>query len=1248
MQSVYRRSDLTSRPSRRSWWRFAAVVATVCGTLTAIVAFGQGVSGRIIGTVQDPSQASVPGATVTVTNQDTGYRADVPTGQSGDYLVPDLPPGKYTVSVSAKGFKDSVATDNQVIVNGTTRVDFTMQVGLSSETVTVKAVAPLVESTTSSMGNDLDSHQVTSLPLNGRVYSQLVQVMPGAVKTGIGASAESGSGIGAQGSITAAVNGMVYQGTRFTLDGVTDMEQENAFQNVTPPMDDIQEVKVSAGDSSADVGTYGGAQVNAYIKSGTNQLHGSAFEYYRDASLNANTWANDFNTNSAGTVGVPKAPYEANQFGGSIGGPLKKDKLFFFGGYEELKLATGYTYTLEVPTTLMSEGYFPTNYFTKGAGIYNPNTDLPFPTVTLPSGTGGCVTGGTGTTVPSCTVQQIPTSMWDPAAAKALANTTIWPAAQTQAAANDYSDNVTETNPQEKFDVKLDWALRGQDHAFARASYQQNNLTAPTPTRFIYPSASGDVNAKPRDDNDAIGYTHWFSPTALNEFRLGFDRFFTHDFGNDLGSNEDNALGIPNGNLAAFPNTGGLAELSINSNQSVGNFAETGSEGYTDAERYTNTYDVVDNFTLIHGKHTFSFGEDFQRQQAAVTNADHDQSGSYTFDNTYTTNCANQASGCSVISGSGAGLADFLLGLPTSLSRDIVNAAPATRLDIADAYFQDDYRVTKKLTINVGIRWDVITQYVDKFNRQSNLDPVTGLMDIATAGNRAPNINTNFHNFDPRVGLVYTPDNGKTAFRAAWAVTIFPDHYGSDGGTLERNWPWFEEYSLAQVTPNTPWAELSSNQNLPAASVAACTSGGVFTSNLSTCVVGLPPYVPQQLAAAVAPSSAASIYYVPQGNQPDKAAQWNIGIARELTPTSSIDIAYVGTQGSNLFRSIGVDDAFPGPNTINLNGSTTVPTSLYTLSNGVASSLQANRIFSTVGCTRFDTLATLSSTGGPVCDAGPLALISSVTERYSSGYSIYHSLQVKYTKRISHGLETLLSFTWSKEIDDMTVFDPLPNNDSYNRGLGNSSAPDVPLLFIGSFVYELPFGKGRDLMSNASEPVELLLGGWQLSGITDIQHGVPLTVTNGAGNNGGLNSGFTNRADYSYATCGSSAPITNVPNSANTASSTKGLEWFNPTSSGCFSLGSGISGTPNYVLGNAVPGNVWGPGIVNFDLSLSKAFRFKESMELKVQLDAFNAMNTPHFNNPGTTCCTAQSAGFGVITGTSTPRYLQLGAHFAF
>jgi len=1225
--------------------------------------FGQGVTGQILGTVDDQSKAVIPGATVTVTNQANGYQASVSTNATGDYVVPALPPGTYKVTVDARGFQQAISNNVSVTVNDTSRIDFTMQIGASTQTVEVQATAPLVDSTSATMGNDLSTRQVENIPLYGRVYSQLIDLMPGAVKTGIGSSAESGTGIGANGSITASVNGMPYQGTTYTLDGVSDMELENAFQNITPPVDSIQEVKVSGNNAGADVGVYGGAQVNAVVKSGTNQIHGTAYEYYRSGGLNASSWFSGFNH-------AKKAPFRSNQYGASLGGPIKRDKLFYFADFQGLQYENGVTYTYTVPTILERQGYFPINYFPKG--IYDPQSPgTVFPTVTLPAGTGSCVPGGTGTSAPSCSVQCIPnganacssgsgSNRWDPVAAVALADNMIWPAAQTQAAQNNFIENVTTTNPQYQLDVKIDYNLRGQDHLFARASYARNDLSTPGPTRFL--NVGEDAN--PREHNDVFGYTHWFSPNVLNEFRFGFDRFYTFHHGNDYGVNEDTALGIPNGNLPRFPFTSGIASMSFGGDQSSGNWASTGHPGSTNAIRRTNTYEITDNITQIHGKHTFGYGVDFRRLQATVTNPDHNQSGSFSFDQSYTTNCANIASGCSIISGSGAGIADFLLGLPTSLNRDIVNAYPATRLTIADVYFQDQFRITRQLTLLYGLRWDLITQYVDANNHQSNFNMNTGYLDVATPENRGPDVYTPLHNFGPRLGIAYSPDGGRTAFRAGWSMTHFPDHYGAAGGTLERNWPWFEEYVLGQQAPNTPWAALSTALNMPA---GACPLGAA--TQISTCFIGLPGFVPQAVTNTVTPSPASSLYYVPYNNQPDTESMWNVGVERELTPTSSIDIAYVGTKGTNLFRSINIDQSFPGPEQIYMNlpcsGSTlttpTVPATLYSslkCVNGVeiANSLQANRVYSTVGCSQFDPTATLAaynpvtgveSDGSQhVCDQGPVAQIQSINERGSTGYSNYNALQVKYTKRISHGLEALLSYTWSKEIDDMTVFVPLVNQDQYNRALGNASAPDVPHLFIGSFVYDLPFGRGRDFLSNASYPLDLVFGGWRLSGVTTVQHGVPLSVTDGNGNNGGLNGGFNNRANYDRATCGSHAGVVNRVNTG----STQGQLWFNLA---CFSNpGTVAVGPTNIVVapyGTSVPGNVWGPGLVNFDLSLTKSVPLGESRALQLQVSAFNAMNTPHFSNPNTTCCTSNNAGFGVITGTSNPnRQLQLGLHFQF
>jgi outer membrane receptor protein involved in Fe transport len=322
-------------------------------------------------------------------------------------------------------------------------------------------------------------------------------------------------------------------------------------------------------------------------------------------------------------------------------------------------------------------------------------------------------------------------------------------------------------------------------------SYQRNDLNQPGPTKFM------DVgeNASPRDDNDVVGFTHIFSPTTLNELRFGFNRFHTFHFTNDYGTNEDTVLGIPNGNLPQFPLISGIAQMTFSSNQSLGGWQETGGTGSSDAFRFTQDYDVVDNVTKVHGKHTFRWGGEYRRVQAKVTNPDHYQSGNFTFDNSYSDQCAGNSL-CSGNNG-GAGVADFLLGLPTAVNRDIVDAFPQTRMTIGDVYFQDDLRLTSQLTLNLGLRWDLISMYNDANNHQSNWDPETGLLDIATAGNRAPNVPTDWHIFAPRIGLAYSPDNGKTAIRAAFSITNFPDHYGAARGlAFSAETLWNRAHSL--------------------------------------------------------------------------------------------------------------------------------------------------------------------------------------------------------------------------------------------------------------------------------------------------------------------------------------------------------------------------------------------------------------------------------------------------------------------
>jgi hypothetical protein len=1086
-----------------------SLVLVSCLFLCTLASLGQGVSGRIQGTVQDATGAVIAGANITVTNQDTGVANKYTSDSHGEYIANLLQPGNYQVEIGAPGFRTTVSTGNVVTVDGVTRVDVTMELGTAAQSVQVTGDNPLVSTNSSSLGEVLNTRDITSLPLNGRVFSQLVQTVPGSVATGFGSAPEAAAGAGASSSITASVNGMPWGGTTYTLDGVSNMELLNAFINVTPALDSIQEIKVSTNNAEATVGTYGGAQVNAFVKSGTNTFHGSGYEFYRSDSLNAIQWQ-----------AVTKAPYRANEFGGSLGGPIIRNKAFFFVDYQGLLLNNGIAYNLTVPTDLMKQGDFLTSQFPT---LYDPSTGNPFPIVNTGQGP----------------AYQVPTSRFDPVAAKMVTGATIWPEATNQnSISQNYKANTSETDNNHQFDAKADYQLPNGDRLFARESYQRRDLTAPSPgTQFIQ---INDVNAMSRDHNIAVGYDHTFSPTATNELRFGFNRFYTKDFGNDFQTNENTTLGIPNGNDSSFPGASGLAIFN------VGNIAPTGSQDWTNSHRITNVYQITDNFVKVLGKHTITVGEDYRRLQASLTNANASQNGSFSFNADYTSSCTGQPN-CSNSTGGNA-FASFLLGIPSSLYRGFVDTDPATRANLAGVYGQDEYHVSKSLTLNLALRWDVITQAIDKFNRQSNFNLSTGLLDIASSSNRAPNVDNYYGNFAPRVGFSYSPNNGKTAIRGAFGITTFPGNFGAIGGNLERNFPFFQQYYLNQQLAYTPFWQVSTN--------------------------GLPAFVPISTAAPVTPQPNSSVTLIPENFRPDNAYAWNLGVQQQLTPSTAFSLSYVGTRGIHLYRDYNIDTPAPGP------GDLTPRRPYYAIAPEV----------------------------------------TSINYATSDGLSIYHALQAELTKNFSHGLQGRVSYTWSREIDDMNVFYPL--HDNLNRAVGTSQAPNVPQNFIATVVYQLPFGRGRQWLANSSRPVDLLLGGWQLSTFTVLQSGQPLSF---GISNDNLNSGFSNRADLACPT---------IPKIGKTS------EWFDT---------SCLVTPPQYQLGNSGVGKVLGPSYRNSDLSLSKTVKIREQMAATFQVDAFNFTNTPHYSNPNTTCCTAQNPTFGQITGTNgTPREFQLGGHFTF
>jgi outer membrane receptor protein involved in Fe transport len=1064
------------------------------------LAFGQAISGRIVGTILDPSNAGIPNAQVTLTNEGSGIAFKAQTDAQGNYIAPSLPPGPYTVKVEAQGFRSAVSTANTVSVAQTTRVDLTLAVGTLAETVEVRAEAPLVQSTTSDVGEIVERRQVQTLPLNGRIFAQLVHLVPGSVPRGWSDATESAAGAGSRTPILSSVNGIPFSGTSFTLDGVANSEPLNAFINVAPPIEAIEEFKAQTSNPSAEFGIFGGAVVNLTMRSGTNELHGSLFEYLRNQSMNARSF-----------FAASKAPFKTNQFGGTLGGPIKKNKAFFFGDYQGLRLRTGQTYNFGVPTAAMRQGILlPEEGFDT---IYDPDS----------SGTAAGVVPFAG--------NQVPRSRWDSVAAQVM---DLWPQQNTAPSRPgpflNYIENVTNTQDMDAFDIKLDYQFEHLGRLFVRESYAKRDLgMTPPGNQFI----ATDPDSDARSHNAVVGYSASIRPNLLNELRLGFNRFDTFHFGQDYGIDKNNELGIRNGNLAAFPESSGIANFAVNPLRGFG------APGWTNAQRLVNVYEVTNATTWVRSSHTLKFGTDLRRIRSTLTNPEGSARGSFTFNRDMT---SRQGTG-------GAEFATFLLGYPSSIFRGLVNTRPDVRMLQGGLYFQDDWRVNRALTLNLGLRWDIATHPIDGNNRHTNFNPITGKFSAATHDNRGPNVETRKTNFAPRVGFAYSPNQGRLAVRGAVGMSYFPDNFGGNGGTLERNFPLFQNFNVGPTAPYRPFSKLS--------------------------VDGLPSFSPVPLAPEFDPIAGIQPFYMPRNFRPVTAYMWNIGIQHQLGAQGVAEIAYVGTRATHLFRHRNINTPlFPGPGSLDLRR--------------------------------------------PYFETSPLT--QNIIERGSTGASRYNSLQAKYSRRFAQGFQGLFSYTYGRSYDNASNIFWIWDDELNWLPSASFKTMDLRHVFSGSWTYELPFGAGRKLMTNAPRALDLIAGGWSFNGIATLRTGEPLAV---AARNNRLNTGTGNWADV---TCDSVATPKRIG------------QWFDTS---CFA-----DNPDPFAFGNAMFGTLRGPGVVNFDLSAFKSFAFGERRTIEFRAEFFNAFNNPHFANPNTS---SSSGDFGRITGTVlTPREIQLGLKLQF
>ncbi|HZS04484.1 MAG TPA: TonB-dependent receptor [Blastocatellia bacterium] len=829
-----------------------AVVMTLASWMPLVAsASAQTFTATLTGTVTDPGGAAVPNVKVVATNQGTKLDYTAQTSDSGVYTIPFLPVGKYVVTIEAAGFKRLASNEITLEVNQTARVDLKLQVGAVSEQVTVEGVAPILQTENITVGQVITGNTTVNLPLNGRNFQQLTLLVPGTINPNPGGF--TGAGMGSQGR--PYVNGNREQGNAFLLDGISVDETIDNRIGYKPNVDAIAEFRIETSNSSAEFGNVTGATVNSTLKSGTNDYHGNAFEFFRNDALDANTWSN--NRSSTPTNKVPKQKLRQNIFGGTLGGPIMKNKMFFFMDYQGTKQRTGGGTTRTVAPIEWRNG----NLSSLSAFIRDPQkpkTDECRATPTNPAPgvnyQAACFPGSI-----------IPTSRFSPTAKALFADPNLYPLPTRAGTTNISGNYLTSTAAQidgHQFDVKLDARLSDKDNFSGRYSF--GNYENPT-SRGALPTDLTSKNFS-RPQNIALNWTRTFSPTIVNEARIGFNRAIfiadAFDF-NNLG-NANAKLGIPG--TQAIP---GLTLINLGSGLSG-----VGAQAVTE-DNVTNTFHYGDNLSISRGRHYFKMGGQFLRyQQNRFYPGNNGLLGFFTYDSTFT----------------GVAFADFLL--DQLRQKGLGNTGglnPGTwghRQNRIGFFFQDDYKVRTNLTLNLGLRWEYTSPVVEVKDRQANFDSRTGKLLLAGKdGNSRALYEPYYKGFEPRIGFAWTPQrfDNRLVVRAGYGITQYMEGTGSNL-RLPLNPPFFSEADVSYDTGTGP-------------------------GTISTGFTGLKSQILPN--GTVVPAGLIRIWN--PHLRPQFTQQWNLTLEYQLNSVTSVSAAYVGHYATHLVAP--TDDNQPLPET---------------------------------------------------------------------------------------------------------------------------------------------------------------------------------------------------------------------------------------------------------------------------------------------------------------------------------------------
>jgi hypothetical protein len=1128
----------------------------------------QEVTAAINGAITDPSGAAVAGAQVTVTDLDRGTQFNAVTDASGSYSLPRLPVGRYQMKAASTGFQSAIRKDVTLVLNQVAVISFQLQIGNVGQTVEVTAAAPLLQTEHSQVNTVMESNAIVAIPLQSRNYQQLALLTPGAVTT---SPASFNGGQTTFNSGRPDINGNREQANYYLLDGMDNNEFVDNNVAYSPNVDAIQEFNVVTSNPNAEFGQFLGGVISVSMKSGTNQFHGSLFEFLRNDKMNANEWSNNFTVQANGQA-TPRQPMRWNEFGGTIGGPVRKNKLFFFADYQGSRF--------DYPTTVSTIAAFTPQQ--KGLDFSDLGGKLVYPGTTLP------MPGNLNNARHCTTGQQMlqnsntgsPCIYISPVGQQLLA---ALPTATVTGTSNALNAKRSYTNG-DQGDIKVDWNITDKDHFSARYSQMHQVQVNTNSQAVLYSNGATQGNGDFPLFNGVLNYTRTLSPSMINEARFGVNYFPAEG---NLQAETGQNLGklIPG---EASPYLPGL----YFSGAPIGGGNGSPAYGTVNAPEIFHQTTIQFDDTLIwnRGKHIVHAGFQALRYRNNFNPATSNDGGAgqIGFSGAYTGNAE----------------VDFIAGLPAYLGvggtaggGSFLSTA-GQRNSTFGAFVQDDWKITPKLTLNVGLRWQLFTPIYEVHDRMTNFQMYTGAIQLAGQNGVSRAMYNQYNglaNFLPRIGLAYTPWGNSTVFRIGFSRSSFTEGTG-EYNRLTTNAPWNLDYAVNLGPTSTgaiPANQILLDQGFTTltGAVAPCTTQNVFSAP-SQCFHGV------------------RLHLTDPNYRPAISNQWNFAVQHQFGNSTTVQAAYVGQHSDHLADIVNAGQGF----ITTTNPLTVLPTPYFGGNPGL--------------------LAT-----GP----GQIRL------NQSAAIQNYDALQLTVQQRFSHGLDFRLNYTWSK---------CLSNNQGYYGRYGDAGASqasndvsfqlyaynmaldyglcdrDVANVFNGYVTYELPFGHNRALGKSVNKVVNAVAGDWRVSAAFNVHGGFPISMLYYGNDPSGAY--FQPRPDCIAPS--RQTPFHQAPLNPS-AGIVGGYQWFDPST---------MAAPASNRFGSCGISSERGPGLKQVDLGVSKFFPITEQKNVEFRAEAINAFNTPIFALNAYSVDIFGGAGEGIVNTSVGARNIQLSLKFHF